>query len=95
MHTPRYCSAAVVLSGSLFVIGGVDEQRRRLSSVEYYMPLTDSWHTVSSMRHARYWAAASVLNGFIFVFGGLNNANRAIQSIERYDPRDDSWTEVI
>lgn len=94
MNTPRYNCAHAVLSGLLFLIGGVDEQRRLLTSVEYYVPLTGSWHTVAAMHRGRQSASACASNGFIFVFGGWHTGG-TFQSIERYDPRENTWTEVI
>lgn len=94
MEIPRYGSAYVVKSGLLFVIGGLDwKQQAYTNSVEYYVPLTKSWHAVTPMRHKRYGAAACTSGGLFYVFGGENTSG-LLSSIEKYDPRDCSWSEV-
>jgi N-acetylneuraminic acid mutarotase len=48
MSTARYASAAAVVDGKLYVMGGYDGQNR-LSSVEQYNPAKDEWVTMASM----------------------------------------------
>lgn len=93
LAVPRQNAAHVVLAGFLYVIGGDDEQDESLSSVEYYVPLTNEWKAATPMKRKRSFAIAHALNGFIFVLGGMA-IRENIQSIERYDPRENSWTEV-
>lgn len=98
MSTARCFSAHTVLSGSLLVIGGMDEQDRFLNSVEHYVPLTDKWEPVAPMRHGRADALACALNGFVYVNGGrgtVRNTGFLFQSIDRYNLRENSWTWVI
>lgn len=93
MPTLRWLPTHVVLSGRIFLMGGWNDQKENVNSVECYDPLTDQWETVAPMRNRRHGAAACVSGGFIYVFGGTRRLG-LLQSIERYDPMEDSWTEV-
>jgi N-acetylneuraminic acid mutarotase len=48
MSTARDASAAAVVDGKLYVMGGYDRQNR-LSSVEQYDPVKDEWVAMASM----------------------------------------------
>lgn len=87
-----YSAAHAVLSGRIFVIGGRNNPRNSIESVERYDPSTDEWKRMAPLHHKRQGAVASALNGFIYVFGAKNTESR--QSIERYDQHEDSWTEA-
>lgn len=95
MSIARCHSAHAVLMGTLYVMGGSDDQLGWYNSVEYYVPSTDKWEMAVPMRQKRASAKACAINGLIYVLGGVNWRFEAIQTIERYNPRANSWTEVF
>lgn len=83
MNFPRGCSAAAVLSGRLYTIGGGTEH------VEYYSTETNKWTTVKSLSRPRDNHRAAVLNGCLFVLGDTRYPTK---NLEKYDPSTDRWT---
>jgi hypothetical protein len=88
--TGRCQHAAVVLSGSLYVLGGVGEGGR-LTSVERYDPDQDAWQAVTPMTTERSSFAAVVLGGRIIAVGGEDAGFSSLPSCESYDPVADKW----
>lgn len=92
MAVARSHATRVILSGRLFLIGGIGDRSRFINSVECYDPLADRWQTLAPLLKRRSAPAACVSNGFIYVFGG--GRYDLVQSIERFYPDPKSWTEV-
>ena len=72
------------------MMGGVDDDRRALSLVEYYEPASNEWKQVAPMNKARAGHAAAVWNGRLYVMGGA----RAYSSVEWYDLERNEWIEM-
>lgn len=58
------------LDGRIFVIGGMNIMRNRLSEVETYDPREGKWKITSSLQKSRSSHASAAFNGKIYVFGG-------------------------
>lgn len=94
MLDARGLAATAILSGTLYVMGGVDDTKR-LDSVEYFIPYSNKWTHAAPMNEKRTGAQAGVANGCLYVFGGLGDEDVTSSSIEKYDPVEDKWTLVI
>ena len=85
LSTARKHLAVAVLGDKLYAIGGLDSQRRRLSSVECLdLSVPNSqWTTVAPMITPRSSIGAVVTGGKIYIAGGYGSS-----SIECFDPSD-------
>eukprot|EP00808_Paulinella_micropora_P015046 g65050.t1 len=91
MREARSFHAAAVLNGSIYAIGGQDNQGQRLKSVECYDPNTNNWTKVGSLNVERADMQASVIDGVMYVVGGITD-NGITNSTELYDPLTQNWT---
>ena len=80
----------VVLSGCIFVIGGVGADGKVMSSVEKYDPRSGKWQNIAALSVGRMWLGAALLNDVIYVVGGSDEATR-LNSVERYAPSQNKW----
>jgi N-acetylneuraminic acid mutarotase len=89
----REHTAATVLDGKIYALGGRWADSGELTSVEVYDPVTDSWTSASSLQTARGGFAAVTVNERIYALGGevLTGANHALASVEIYDPQRGVW----
>ena len=94
MLTPRLeHGAATASSGRIYVMGGVGSPGGvRLSSVEEYDPLTDTWSTRSSMTQERYGLGVASSNEKIYAIGGLCCPTGDFAANQMYDPATDEWS---
>ena len=100
MPTPRNHTAAGVVNGKIYVIGGrigaaFVGASTNLAAVEAYDPATDTWSgPLAKMPTARSGLDVGVYNGRIIVAGGeFQNAveQTAYRVVEAYDPMANSW----
>jgi hypothetical protein len=75
-----------------YVMGGMDEDRRTLPSMERYDALTGQWSIVAAMITARYSFGACVIAGEIYVTGGIDEIDNFLSLAEKYSPSTDSWS---
>ena len=105
MPTARFLAAAGVVNGKVYVIGGGEEWNAQwdwnvFSTVEEYMPATDTWTEKTDMPTARDGLSVSVLNGKIYVIGGApdpvgpKKRGGYTSIVEEYDPGTDKWERV-
>lgn len=93
METKRSGHAALVLNGTIYVIGGRDGSNA-LSSGEKYNATTGVWTPIAPMGTERHLFAAAVLNDFIYIMGGRRDNGNYLSSAEQYNPTIDAWTPV-
>ena len=100
MPTPRNHTAAGVVNGKIYVIGGrigaaFVAASTNLANVEAYDPASDTWSgPLAKMPTARSGLDVGVYNGRIIVAGGeFQNAveQTAYRVVEAYDPATNSW----
>jgi N-acetylneuraminic acid mutarotase len=91
----REHSAAAVLDGKIYALGGRWSGTGELTSVEMYDPAKDSWSSAPSLQIARGGFAAVTVDGQIYAIGGevLSGENHALTSIEVFDPEGGAWTD--
>lgn len=70
MPTARSGAAAGVISGRLYVAGGMIGSDLRTSILEIYDPVSDTWTTGREMSRVRAEASSAVVNGKLYVAGG-------------------------
>ena len=93
MPTPRFGTAAGVVNGIVYVVGGFGGGGTPLSTVEAYNPATNTWTTKRVMPTSRAAAAAGAMNAILYVLGGESSNGLSIpETLEAYDPISDTWT---
>jgi N-acetylneuraminic acid mutarotase len=101
MPTPRNHTAAGVVNGKIYVIGGrigaaFIAASSDLGNVEAYDPATDTWSgPLAKMPTARSGLAAGVYDGRIYIAGGENQdffQHTAYHAFEAYDPATNTWS---
>jgi hypothetical protein len=80
MPAPRVSSAAGLVNGILYLVGGSGEAGQ-IAATMAYDPLLDSWSPSSPLPTPSEEPAASVLEGMLFVFGGTQGG-----SVQVFDP---------
>lgn len=91
MPTPRGSPAANFVNGTLYVIGGDNENP--IDITEAYDPINDEWVTKTPMPTSRHHAASAVVDDKIYVIGGrISGSLDNIDIVEEYDPLSDEWT---
>jgi len=100
MPTPRNHTAAGVVNGKIYVIGGrigaaFIAASSNLANVEAYDPATDKWSPpLAKMPTARSGLASGVYQGKIYTAGGEwqdPNQQTAYRAFEAYDPATNTW----
>ncbi|XP_067872050.1 kelch-like protein 26 [Heterodontus francisci] len=95
MNEPRVLHSMVGANGRIYAIGGrmdhVDHCFDVLA-VEYYIPETDQWTSVSPMRTGQSEAGCCVLQRKIYVVGGYNwHLNNVTSIVQVYNIGTDEW----
>jgi N-acetylneuraminic acid mutarotase len=85
----RRCSAAGVINGILYIVGGYDGHAMR--TLDAYNPTTDSWTTKASMPAERSQLASGVINGRLYEVGGASRQH-IFNTVNAYDPVTNTWT---
>src|SRR5512135_2553497 len=104
MPTARFASAAGVINGVLYVVGGTDAvpppdegSAASHTANEAYDPVTDSWAAKAPFPEGPggvVYAGAGVIAGKLYIVGGVfsNDALQPRNTLEVYDPVADVWT---
>ena len=91
----RYPAVVADRQGTLYAIGGQDEDENALASVERYRPGDTGWTFVASLTTARYWISGSLgPDGRIYAAGGIDGSNVNVTNAEAYNPLSDKWSTV-
>ncbi|XP_076880497.1 kelch-like protein 26 [Brachyhypopomus gauderio] len=95
MTEPRVLHAMVGVGGRVYALGGRMDHVDRcfdVLAVEYYVPETDQWTTVSPMRAGQSEAGCCVLDRKIYVVGGYNwHLNNVTSIVQVYNTDTDEW----
>lgn len=80
--------------GTLFVIGGMDTCRNKVT-LEYYDAYRDQWVLVSNLQATckRLQFGVAVLGSRVYIVGGRNGL-RTLNSVDSYDPATNEWESV-
>jgi N-acetylneuraminic acid mutarotase len=86
----RRAFIAAVLDGKLYVMGGLDQEVKRLQLTEIYDPATDSWSKGPSFPGGDrngFAPSAAVMNGSLYM-------NMADGSMQRLSDKGDAWVQA-
>ena len=86
MITPVSGAGGVVLSDTIYIIGGYDGITAT-KDVQIYDPANDQWSIGTPLSTARSGFGAVVLTGLIYAIGGTDNIN----DVEIYNPATHEW----
>ncbi len=89
MPTAREQSAAGVVSGKLYVIGGINTGTKYANNEEYD-PVSNSWTAKANIPTARYNFAIAEISGKLYAVGGYNSGYK--NTNEEYDPVANTWS---
>ncbi|XP_056458981.1 kelch-like protein 32 isoform X2 [Gadus chalcogrammus] len=75
----------------LYAVGGRNELRQVLPSVERYCPRRNKWSTVQSFDRSLSCHAGCVADGLLWVSGGVTNTAQYQNRLMVYDPEQNQW----
>lgn len=95
MNEPRVLHAMISVNNRVYALGGrIDHADRCFDvlAVEYYVPETDQWTTVSPMRAGQSEAGCCLLDRKIYIVGGYNwHLNNVTSIVQVYNTDTDEW----
>ncbi|XP_078606934.1 kelch-like protein 24 [Branchiostoma floridae x Branchiostoma japonicum] len=91
MNVDRYYHKLAVVQGKVYAIGGKDNSRFSLDSVEVYDRRLNKWTKGVALPQPRYRHAVAVLDGNIYVIGGCNDDRQPTSTVYRFSPGDTEW----
>ena len=86
-------ATVVTFQGALYVIGGMDEDRKRQSTVQEYNPDTNVWQEVAPLSIARSSVCAVADRNSLYAIGGVS-VNGRLDIVEKYDPAENTWRRI-
>ena len=84
----KYSFRTVVVEDDIYLIGGIDEFRQYLATVDVYNPRTETWSDIPAMPTPMYPQGAATVNGKIYVFGGLGAGGELFPDVVAFDTTD-------
>src|ERR1019366_1487179 len=84
-------SAAGVLNGQIYVIGGT-HGTAIVANNQIYNPSTNTWTTGTALPTAIAGASGAVVAGVLYVFGGTGDIQTASNAVWGYNPTTKKWT---
>uniref|UniRef100_A0A7S4RLS8 Uncharacterized protein n=1 Tax=Alexandrium monilatum TaxID=311494 RepID=A0A7S4RLS8_9DINO len=96
LRCPRAALGLAALGGSLYAVGGYDEQERGLRVLERYNPAgPGEWEALAPMAAPRWGLGAVGCGGRLYVLGGTaGNGLVNVGVVKRYCPETDAWESV-
>ncbi|TRY57440.1 hypothetical protein DNTS_031427 [Danionella cerebrum] len=95
MNEPRVLHAMISANNRIYALGGRMDHVDRcfdVLAVEYYVPETDQWTTVSPMRAGQSEAGCCLLDTKIYIVGGYNwHLNNVTSIVQVYNTETDEW----
>uniref|UniRef100_A0AAY4CY57 BTB domain-containing protein n=1 Tax=Denticeps clupeoides TaxID=299321 RepID=A0AAY4CY57_9TELE len=95
MNEPRVLHAMIDVNDRVYALGGRMDHVDRcfdVLAVEYYVPDSDQWTTVSPMRVGQSEAGCCLLGQKIYVIGGYNwHLNNVTSIVQVYNTEADEW----
>ena len=74
-----------VISGLIYLAGGISDMSTDLSLVESYNPVTKEWLELPKMMTKRAYVGLVVLEDMLYAVGGWNQDLGALDTVERYN----------
>ncbi|MFD4260822.1 kelch repeat-containing protein [Streptomyces sp. NPDC058534] len=85
-------SAAAVLDGTLYVVGGCETNVCGKTTVQSYDPAEDTWTARADYPEEVAWQSCGAIGGKLYCAGGLSDNTGITDAVYAYDPATDSWT---
>ncbi|XP_050805231.1 kelch-like protein 32 isoform X1 [Gopherus flavomarginatus] len=76
---------------NLYAVGGRNELRQVLPTVERYCPKKNKWAFVQSFDRSLSCHAGSVVDGLLWISGGVTNTAQYQNRLMVYDPKQNKW----
>jgi N-acetylneuraminic acid mutarotase len=96
MSISRHATAAAVLNGNIYVVGGSSTSTNSLQNIcEKYDPVNDTWQIMAPMSVSRCELGLATVNGKMYAIGGTNpiiSPSGRLDIVEEYDPSTNTWT---
>ncbi|XP_064172341.1 kelch-like protein 10 [Anguilla rostrata] len=89
---PRAYHGAACLGGSVYCVGGRDEEEF-FSSVRRFDTATLTWHEAAPMHLRRCYVSVAALGGRVYAMGGFDG-HVGHSSAERYQPEANQWSYI-
>lgn len=93
MPSARYgMGAAAVGDTIIYLVGGYDRDSLPLSTLQAYLPASDSWLTgLPSMPTPRAFMGVASISDTVYAAGGFNNLAAGLDTVEAYLASSSSW----
>ena len=88
----KFCSV-VTFQGLVYVIGGVDKDNHRLSTVQRYNPDTNVWKVMLPLSSPRSSVCAVADEKHLYAIGGASDSGY-LAIAERFDPTERAWSSI-
>ena len=86
-------SSVVTFLGLLYVIGGMDEDNNRLSTMQRYNPDTNLWQVMPSLSSPRSSVCAVADGSHLYAIGGKSD-DGSVDIAERFDAKEKAWSRI-
>jgi N-acetylneuraminic acid mutarotase len=94
MNDPRADHAATYLNGTIYVVGGQDNDGRILSSALAYNVDLKRWTSIANMTQGRFLPGMVAIDRNIYVVGGTDYNENILASMEAYNVDSQKWLKV-
>ena len=91
MTMPKGLFSCVTHSKYIYVIGGIDEDRKALDTVERFDVETKNWEPLPPMPTARFGCGAGIVGNKIYVVGGEDSDDQELDTADVFDLATLQW----
>lgn len=84
----KLLSITPLISGFIYVMGGISDEGVELRSAEVYDPISRRWRVLPVMMTRRAYVGVASLNNAIYAVGGWNEALGPLDTVEKYCPEE-------
>jgi N-acetylneuraminic acid mutarotase len=82
-----------VLSGQIYVVGGLNSSNVAISNTQIYNPTTNAWSAGVSLPSAVADGVGPVVKGILYVIGGTtNNCSTVTNAVWAFNPKTKTWS---
>ena len=98
MNNARKCFSAVYIRDEVYVLGGIGDDYKVVSSVKKLSSATNTWkHVVDMMDNRTFFSACSFMDS-VYIMGGILddvNENRTIATCLELNTKSHKWKEIL
>ena len=93
-ETVKEVSGVVTLQGYLYIVGGRDNNKKKITTLARYNPDTNQWKEVASLSCPRSGVCAVTSESHLYAIGGRNDTGKRMDIVERFDPSSNNWDKL-